>query len=577
MSDRLINLLIVDHDPIFRLGLSTILSNYQQFCLVAVCGTPEDALERLTNQKVDIIIIDPNFDDNSYPGWELCQEIKQSDLSLKICLLTGITDGFYLEKLRDLGIEGYCLKGIPIEQLIEILIQIDQGEIIWPNLTNINQSTIIETIPFSSPLTWLNSWQKLGINQIDKNLDEVNEKLNLPVNSRLDKVFWQGRKRELLAARWLVNQLVQMPIIITTNSSAEFRENQLLKGEKFDSSFGNSLNKSVVIKNKNIAVIFNKIIKKVQTNLINSTSRPLEIDILKTQQKQEILTLILGQTIRVLDDLRFVELTPKQSDKNTVAILQRIWRESALIFLGKYCVVRQNIGLEEIEDLITNYTILVEQEILEKIPFMVDLLRYLLFEEGIIVENLLYRPQAAEARQQAEKILDNLIIQVANGIVSLILNNFSDIEKIKQELYNINMASSREIARFRNSLAWEYRRQKIWEEPQNIFQSQYRLFILGEKGLESILIYAPRQEELEQLTGLGWFVTILLETRDALSPLMRSLIRLIGKGLVYVLTQVIGKGLGLIGRGIMQGVGNSLPETRYSKKKQKETQKNKLN
>lgn len=32
----------------------------------------------------------------------------------------------------------------------------------------------------------------------------------------------------------------------------------------------------------------------------------------------------------------------------------------------------------------------------------------------------------------------------------------------------------------------------------------------------------------------------------------------VGKGVVYLLTQVIGRGLGLIGQGILQGIGQSV-------------------
>ncbi|MEG4329441.1 DUF3685 domain-containing protein, partial [Microcoleus sp. herbarium5] len=36
-------------------------------------------------------------------------------------------------------------------------------------------------------------------------------------------------------------------------------------------------------------------------------------------------------------------------------------------------------------------------------------------------------------------------------------------------------------------------------------------------------------------------------------------------GVVYVLTQVIGRGIGLIGRGIIQGIGNSLQDSKFGK------------
>ena len=71
-------------------------------------------------------------------------------------------------------------------------------------------------------------------------------------------------------------------------------------------------------------------------------------------------------------------------------------------------------------------------------------------------------------------------------------------------------------------------------------------------------IYAPRKNELEKLSGIPWLSTIVIEIRDAIAPLVRRFIALAGSGVVFVLTQVIGKGLGLIGKGIIQGVGSTL-------------------
>jgi hypothetical protein len=38
---------------------------------------------------------------------------------------------------------------------------------------------------------------------------------------------------------------------------------------------------------------------------------------------------------------------------------------------------------------------------------------------------------------------------------------------------------------------------------------------------------------------------------------VRQVVSIVGSGLVYVLTQVVGRGLGLIGRGILDGIGNA--------------------
>ncbi|MEA5536466.1 DUF3685 domain-containing protein [Crocosphaera sp. XPORK-15E] len=556
MSDRKINLLLVDDNPIFCLGLSTALSNYSQWQIIAQTDNLTDTLTELSRHTVDLMIFEPNIVDKTITIPQFCQEVKQNYPRLKICLFSKLVNNSQLQTLKELGIEGYCHKGIPIEDLVNQLDRIIQGETVWPSL-------MVPTQPREriAHQPWLSRLQKSGLAQIDANINIINQTLKQSPLSKLDRLFWQGRKRELLAAHWLVEKLIPVEVIVINSelfspvSSTKIKPSEPLE-----------IIPSITESTNNLT-IFNSTFDKLQGNLNNLTKIPIEIDILKPEIKQELLLIILNQFRRILQDLKFVEPLAKQLSENTAVVLQKIWRESALTFLGKYCVEKQKFRLEDIEDILNDYEIQVEEDILKKIPFVTELLDYLLFENHLIVEQVPYRPDSPEAIEQGEKFLQHLIIQVANGITSLILNNFSDNESIKQKLYNIKMASSREIARFRNQLAWQYRQEQYWGEPQNIFESRYRLFFLKEKGLDCTYIYAPRQTQLENLTGLRWSVTILLEIRDAFSPILRSILASAGNGLVYLLTQVIGRGLGLIGRGILQGVGNSFQETSYGKKR----------
>jgi len=64
------------------------------------------------------------------------------------------------------------------------------------------------------------------------------------------------------------------------------------------------------------------------------------------------------------------------------------------------------------------------------------------------------------------------------------------------------------------------------------------------------------------LQGIRLGVTIALEFRDAIAPRFRAVFGVVGQAVVYVLTQVIGRGIGLIGRGILQGIGKSVESKR---------------
>ncbi|MBD0343277.1 MAG: DUF3685 domain-containing protein, partial [Coleofasciculus sp. Co-bin14] len=166
-------------------------------------------------------------------------------------------------------------------------------------------------------------------------------------------------------------------------------------------------------------------------------------------------------------------------------------------------------------------------------------------------------------------LLQNLIIQVANAVVQPLLNEFADLEKIKQDFYDRRLISSREIARLRNNLSWRYRLSQFLEEPRAIFESRYELFVLNDSGIKKTSIYAPRRQELERLQGIPLLVTFAYEVRDAIAPRLRGTVAWIGRGVVYVLTQVLGRSIGLVIRGVIQGIGNAFQDTKFGKNSQR--------
>ncbi|EAM50839.1 DUF3685 domain-containing protein [Crocosphaera watsonii WH 8501] len=551
MSDRPISLLIVDKDPIFRLGLATSLSSNSQWEISSQTDNLKDALNQLSSNTFDLIILDPNLINETLTIETFYQQAQTSQPEIKLCLLSYDLSLQQQEEFKKIGIEGYLNKGTFIENLLENWQRIIQGELIWPTITA-GQLSQVKTE--TTQENWLSKVRKSGLEQINNNLQGLNENIKNRPTSKLDKIFWKGRKRELLTARWLVKQLLPMEVILLS-PPASSREN-----------FASTV--TLAAEEKGLK-IFDETMYTLSNNLDNLTNYSLEIDILKFEKRKEILEIVLKQLYRIISDIKFIERDGVKLSKtrHSLSILARLWRESALIFLSKYCNDQEKFFLEDIETIIEENEDIVSQEILRKIPRFPELFDFLLSgSEGSIQE-------MSQGKEEEKKILHNLLIQVANAIISLILNYFSNNEKIKERLYNLETVSSREIAKFRNRLAWEYRKQQYWGEPKDIFESQYRLFFFNEKGIDSSVIYSPRQKELNSLRGIKWSVTILLEIRDATSPLLRSLVGTVGKALVYVLTQVIGRGIGLVGKGILQGIGNSFSERDYQKKPAKQKSK----
>ncbi|MCS6815438.1 MAG: DUF3685 domain-containing protein, partial [Cyanobacteria bacterium] len=204
----------------------------------------------------------------------------------------------------------------------------------------------------------------------------------------------------------------------------------------------------------------------------------------------------------------------------------------------------------------------VQTFILDKVPFVHELVAHLLFATPLTIDQMSYRAGSPEAMYRAELLLDNLVIMVANAVMQPLLNRFAGVDVIKRDFYDRRLVSTRELARFRNDLSWKYRLNQYVSEPSDIFQSQFSILVFGDRGIKKTTIYANRDQELAVLQGIPALVTLGLELRDAVAPRIKAAIAFLGSGLVYVLTDILGRGIGLIGRGIIKGIGNAVQDLR---------------
>jgi len=561
VSESSLSVLIVDEDPVFRLGLVTALTTLPAITVMGEVDRLDNLRQYLESALPDVLIIDPQFPRQSQSGWSLLRQLQNTYPTLAIALLTASLEYDQLLAAKSAGIAGYFPKGTAIAELVTGLQQIQQGQPCWPNLQSGQFSA-----PALSP--WERSlWQlfRNGLGQIEQSLQQVQQGLQTPSLSDFDRLFWQGRQRELRTAQWLVQRLMPQKLRLWQ------RANRLLTPESRTNLppspprkptgplIANALALKPPVNLAPLAQILNQLPLQVE----NLTGIPLELDILQPLKRQELLSLSQRQLQTTIQDLQSLRITPGQLPQNCESIIGEMWRSVTLSFFGKYCQPKSEFTLEQIQDLLEVYQPIIRTEKLEKIPFVVPLLHHLLFDDSLTVNQKIYPAHSPEAQQYSELYAQNLIIQVANATMVFILNYFANHEGIKVALYEQSMLSSRQVAKFRNDLAWYYQLSRYWLNPKQIFESQYTLFYLTPPGIVKTQLYAPRQRELESLKAVPWFVTIVLEFRDALSPRLRSVIEFVGNGLVFILTQVVGRAIGLIGKGIIQGIGNTWQDSRY--------------
>jgi len=112
-----LKLLYVEDNQDSREMTSMVLEDFFDDIVIAVNG--EDGLEKFKNNKIDIIITDINMP--KLNGLEMIEKIKEIDSDVPILVLSAHNeDDFFIRSIR-LGVDGYLLKPIDLEQLLNML------------------------------------------------------------------------------------------------------------------------------------------------------------------------------------------------------------------------------------------------------------------------------------------------------------------------------------------------------------------------------------------------------------------------------------------------------------------------
>jgi len=149
-------------------------------------------------------------------------------------------------------------------------------------------------------------------------------------------------------------------------------------------------------------------------------------------------------------------------------------------------------------------------------------------------------------------------VRSAELISSDVLSCCAGWPELRRYLLQPELLATRNLERLRNQLNAQQRWNSWFVRPIALYESRRSLFSLQTGGIALVDLTEPRDAELQDLGWVQQLVTLSLETRDALAPQLQSLIKGLGDLFVVLLTQVVGRSIGLVGRGIRQGMGRSL-------------------
>jgi len=126
----MISIFIVDDHPLVIDGIKTMLKNVEYVQIVGEAKTANEAVRVLNDPQsapVDIVFVDINLPD--IDGLRLCELLRQTNKLIKIIGLTYINEAGIITQLIKRGGNGYLLKTMEREELIEAIDQVLDGNV----------------------------------------------------------------------------------------------------------------------------------------------------------------------------------------------------------------------------------------------------------------------------------------------------------------------------------------------------------------------------------------------------------------------------------------------------------------
>ncbi len=410
----------------------------------------------------------------------------------------------------------------------------------------------------------LSQWLLLsGIQQINNELHKLDIYQGQITKNSFNQILILGRKRELNASKNLLF-LLWGPLKISINP---LETNRRIPNDLTDPNLGPigyPMNQEYEInidlkEREGMAVwqaIYERLSTTIQSGVTNETGNILAIEGLNTSRRYQLLIALLKQldnVIRKLDQQKN-NLIPY---KETWVQIQKELRQEALREMtGSYVRIPFDGSLTPVgEHLLTLAELNDKDDELPDIEIMLD---PLLVNKPLIVDGQLLPADDPRALMQLEMFFSNWIIRTAELISSEVIAVCGDWPELRRYVLNPELISTRELERLRNQLNSQNQWQRLIKRPIQLYESKRLFYRLSKGNIEPIQITEPRDDELRQLDWWQQQVALLVETRDAIAPQLQALIRKLGNLMVLVLTQIIGRAIGLVGRGIAQGMGRTM-------------------
>jgi hypothetical protein len=391
-----------------------------------------------------------------------------------------------------------------------------------------------------------------GVHQIELEEQALQELLSHCSPRGLQRLLLEGRLREMAMARQVLQLLWGRQSNVHSYQGMASRQRSTQEGQSV----------SIVLQGRSGLAVLHSLEDRLASSIRDldpEQSLPLlALEALNTNRRRDLLEALLAEFQQLVEQLSKATATGEsQATESCWLAQQPLLRQRALqALVGAYTQLPLKGNLVLLgEELTTRADLLSEDpELADLLPTLIALL------EGrpLLIEGRLQAPDEPFALLHIQQLMSNWLVRNAELIARQLLESCSGWPELRRAMLQPQLLSTRALERLRNRINALERWQILFERPVAIYESRRLLYNLSAGGLQSNIHLEPRDSELQQLSWWQQSITLLLEARDALAPQLEVLINRIGSLIVLLLTRVLGRAIGLVGRGIVQGMGRGL-------------------
>jgi len=409
-----------------------------------------------------------------------------------------------------------------------------------------------------------------GLWQIEAELRFCAKCLEQPSPSLLGLLLLQGRMRELRAARQLLLWLWGPLSLAWSGSFADsFAAPELLSQRGVSGqnlgvpglipAFAEREGIAITLRQRSADGLWEALRERLRQESAdgpaNASGGLLALDGLLDQRRSDLLLSLLEQFDQLRNQLQDQGFTADRLLEQWRDLQPMVRQQALRRMAGAYVQLpRQGVMLPVAETLVDGSSLAGDDP---DLPDPLAMLSSLVQARPLLVEGRLLPPDEPQAVLYLEMLLANWLVRSAEQISAEVLAACADWPELRRYLLRPELLATRNLERLRNQLNAQQRWQSWVERPVQLYESRRPLYCLQGGAIRIEQLTEPRDQELKRLGWLQQWVTLCLETRDALAPQVQSLMRGLGDLLVVVLTKVVGRAIGLVGRGVAQGMGRS--------------------